>query len=148
MVSAHPWHSIIHLKRTWKQFFSLLLLLLQFPCCPASSRLLYPMLLAISMLQLQFQFPFWDFFQRRMHTRPNLITKNDLEFMIGDFPGILLFWLQCSMCGILYQDTFLLWNAWSWSLERVSWLLVFLVICSFLPSTSQQNMEIRDGWSC
>jgi len=43
------------------------------------------MLLAIYMLQLQFQFPFWDFFQRRMHTWPNLITKNDLEVKSHDW---------------------------------------------------------------
>lgn len=83
MVSVHPLNSIILSHGPFSSSCSCSSL--QFPWCPASSRLLYPMFLSISMLQLQFQFPFWNFFQRRMRTWPNLITKYDLEVNSHDW---------------------------------------------------------------
>ena len=68
--------------------------------------------------------------------------------MDDDISGMHLFWLQCTMSGILYQDTFLSLKAWNWNPGKALWLQFFLVSYSSRHSTSRQNMVIRDGWSC
>jgi len=70
-----------------------------------------------------------------------------LSPVTGNVSGTLLFWLQCTVCWILYQDTFPLFQVWNWSLGTASWLQYSLVFYSFLHSTSLQNTVIQDGWS-